>query len=94
RLLNVTDVLIYLDAIKFQFQDHPEVYNQFLDVMKEYKNHLIDLNAVIYRVAHLFFDHPQLIAGFNAFLPEGYRIEITSDGPALDLIAVTNSDGS
>ncbi|KAK0215617.1 paired amphipathic helix [Armillaria fumosa] len=94
RPLNMNDVLSYLDAIKFQFRDQPDVYNQFLDIMKEFKNQLIDIPSVIHRVSHLFFGHPQLITGFNAFLPAGCHIEITADGPTQGLITVTNTDGS
>jgi paired amphipathic helix protein Sin3a len=38
RPLNVTDALSYLDAVRSQFQDNPEVYNQFLDIMKDFKS--------------------------------------------------------
>lgn len=38
RQLNVTDALTYLDEVKAQFADQPDVYNQFLDIMKEFKN--------------------------------------------------------
>ena len=38
RPLNVTDALTYLDEVKIQFKDQPDVYNQFLDIMKEFKN--------------------------------------------------------
>lgn len=37
RPLNVTDALTYLDLVKNRFRERPEVYNQFLDVMKEFK---------------------------------------------------------
>lgn len=38
RPLNVTDALSYLDAVKGQFQHQSDVYNKFLDIMKEFKN--------------------------------------------------------
>lgn len=38
RPLNVMDALSYLDAVKNQFNDQPDVYNHFLDIMKEFKN--------------------------------------------------------
>jgi len=41
RPLNVTDALTYLDDVKVQFQDKPDVYNHFLDIMKEFKNELL-----------------------------------------------------
>lgn len=33
--LNVKDALSYLDQVKVQFADHPDVYNRFLDIMKD-----------------------------------------------------------
>jgi len=38
--LNVTDALSYLDAVKVQFQEQPDVYNHFLDIMKDFKSQL------------------------------------------------------
>ena len=38
RPLNVTDALSYLDAVKQQFNDKPDVYNHFLDIMKDFKS--------------------------------------------------------
>ena len=37
RMLNVTDALSYLDAVKQVFIDQPTVYNNFLDIMKDFK---------------------------------------------------------
>jgi histone deacetylase complex regulatory component SIN3 len=37
RPLNVKDALSYLDAVKTQFHDRPDVYNLFLDIMKDFK---------------------------------------------------------
>jgi paired amphipathic helix protein Sin3a len=38
RQLNVTDALSYLDAVKIKFHDRPDVYNVFLDIMKDFKS--------------------------------------------------------
>lgn len=38
RPLNVTDALSYLDAVKTQFAERPDVYNMFLDIMKDFKS--------------------------------------------------------
>jgi paired amphipathic helix protein Sin3a len=35
--LNVRDALGYLDLVRIQFQSQPEVYNRFLDIMKDFK---------------------------------------------------------
>lgn len=37
RQLNVKDALSYLDQVKVQFSESPGVYNQFLDIMKDFK---------------------------------------------------------
>ena len=43
RPLNVTDALSYLDAVKVQFYDKPDVYNHFLDIMKDFKSQMFVL---------------------------------------------------
>ena len=67
--LNVRDALSYLDQVKVQFTDHPDVYNRFLDIMKDFKSQAIDTPGVIERVSMLFRGQPSLIQGFNTFLP-------------------------
>ncbi|KAF4616526.1 hypothetical protein D9613_008571 [Agrocybe pediades] len=94
RPLNVSDALSYLDAVKVQFQDKPDVYNHFLDIMKEFKNEQIDTPGVIKRVSHLFNGHPSLIQGFNTFLPAGYRIECGVDSYDAGFITVTTPSGT
>ncbi|KAH7313522.1 hypothetical protein B0I35DRAFT_355937 [Stachybotrys elegans] len=71
----LNDALTYLDQVKVQFHDQPDVYNRFLDIMKDFKSQAIDTPGVIKRVSELFAGHPNLIQGFNTFLPPGYRIE-------------------
>ncbi|KAI0410070.1 hypothetical protein F4802DRAFT_543240 [Xylaria palmicola] len=71
----LNDALSYLDQVKVQFADQPDVYNKFLDIMKDFKSQTIDTPGVINRVSELFAGHPTLIQGFNTFLPPGYRIE-------------------
>jgi len=36
--LKVEDALSYLDKVKAQFGGQPQVYNDFLDIMKEFKS--------------------------------------------------------
>ncbi|KAJ1527236.1 hypothetical protein ONE63_008762 [Megalurothrips usitatus] len=74
--LKVEDALSYLDQVKFKFGNQPQVYNDFLDIMKEFKSQSIDTPGVIARVSDLFKGHPELIVGFNTFLPPGYKIEV------------------
>ena len=39
----------------------------------------IDTPGVIQRVSNLFKGHPELIVGFNTFLPPGYKIEVQAN---------------
>uniref|UniRef100_A0A8C9ZE01 Paired amphipathic helix protein Sin3a n=1 Tax=Sander lucioperca TaxID=283035 RepID=A0A8C9ZE01_SANLU len=71
--------LSYLDQVKLQFGNQPQVYNDFLDIMKEFKSQSIDTPGVINRVSQLFKGHPDLIMGFNTFLPPGYKIEVQTN---------------
>ena len=75
----LNDALSYLDQVKVQFADQPDVYNRFLDIMKDFKSGAIDTPGVIGRVSSLFAGNPDLIQGFNTFLPPGYRIECGMD---------------
>ncbi|KAI3945641.1 hypothetical protein MKW92_016759 [Papaver armeniacum] len=69
----------YLEAVKSRFQDHaPEKYEEFLEVLKSIKSQSLVRTAVA-RVKVLLEDHPDLIVGFNFFLPPGYTIP-TEDG--------------
>jgi paired amphipathic helix protein Sin3a len=104
------DALSYLDQVKIRFVDHPDVYNQFLDIMKDFKSQAyvplnaraasyfdygcsIDTPGVIGRVSSLFTGHPELIQGFNTFLPPGYHIECgAGDDP--NAIRVTTPMGT
>ncbi|KAI9280942.1 hypothetical protein BC943DRAFT_344353 [Umbelopsis sp. AD052] len=94
RPLNVRDALSYLDQVKVKFSDQPDVYNRFLDIMKDFKSQAIDTPGVIERVSTLFRGHPGLISGFNTFLPPGYRIECTVGSNDQDVIRVTTPTGT
>ncbi|ODQ49447.1 hypothetical protein PICMEDRAFT_23790, partial [Pichia membranifaciens NRRL Y-2026] len=90
--LNVKDALYYLDQVKLQFRNQTDVYNNFLDIMKDFKSQNIDTPGVIERVSSLFKGHPKLIDGFNTFLPQGFSIECsTSD---VNTIIVTTPLGT
>ncbi|KAM6503953.1 Paired amphipathic helix, partial [Amanita muscaria] len=67
RFISVTDGLRYLDEVKAQFHDKPETYRHFLDIMKEFRDGVVDTPGVIQRVSRLFYGNPNLIPGFNTF---------------------------
>ena len=48
-------------------------------ILQEFKSQSIDTPGVISRVSMLFKGHPELIVGFNTFLPPGYKIEVQTN---------------
>lgn len=81
--LTTNDALTYLKAVKDIFQDKRDKYDDFLEVMKDFKSQRIDTAGVIVRVKDLFKGHRDLILGFNTFLPKGYEITLTSEDEPL-----------
>ena len=66
--------VMYLDDVKREFIDKPDIYNEFLAVMKEFKSGGLDTVGVRSRVMELFRGHKKILAGFNAFLPPNCAI--------------------
>ncbi|KAF5394222.1 Paired amphipathic helix repeat-containing domain protein [Paragonimus heterotremus] len=76
--LKVEDALFYLDEVKERFAGQEAIYMDFLEVMREFKTQTIGTEVVIRRVRELFDGHPDLIEGFNNFIPQGYRMDAVS----------------
>lgn len=72
--LTTNDALLYLREVKHRFQHRKEVYDTFLDIMKDFKSQTIDIACVINKVKTLLRGHNDLILGFNTFLPKGSEI--------------------
>ncbi|XP_019445511.1 PREDICTED: paired amphipathic helix protein Sin3-like 4 isoform X1 [Lupinus angustifolius] len=77
--LTTNDALAYLKAVKDMFQDKKDKYDEFLEVMKDFKAQRLDTTGVIERVKELFKGNRDLILGFNTFLPKGYEITLPLD---------------
>ncbi|KAM0682091.1 Paired amphipathic helix protein Sin3a [Mitosporidium daphniae] len=76
--INKNDAMVYLEQVRSQFLDQPEIYGKFLDIMKDFKAHAITTDLVIERVTYLFRGYPHLVEGFNAFIPEEHRFRMSS----------------
>ncbi|KAL8171572.1 hypothetical protein V2J09_023376 [Rumex salicifolius] len=77
--LTTDDALHYLKQVKEMFQNQREKYDQFLDVMKDFKAQRLNTEGVIGKVKELFKGHNHLIYGFNTFLPKGYEITLDDE---------------
>ena len=69
------DALHYLDQVKAESSDELEIYNEFLRIMKSYKNAQIGTPKVIKSVSALLAGYPQLLYGFT-FILSRYAIEV------------------
>ncbi|EFJ52117.1 hypothetical protein VOLCADRAFT_56211 [Volvox carteri f. nagariensis] len=76
--LTTNDALSYLREVKNRFADQKDVYDTFLEIMKEFKAAKIDTTGVIHKVKQLFKGHRELILGFNTFLPRVRSSHATS----------------
>ncbi|KAI3670024.1 hypothetical protein L6452_41600 [Arctium lappa] len=73
------DALTYLKEVKDMFHDQIEIYDMFLDVLKDFQAQRIDTTGVIARVKELFEGHNNLIFGFSTFLPKRYGSTVIDD---------------
>ena len=73
------DALEFLERVRDIFTDRPFIYNSFLAVMSEFKEQTINTDGVVDRVKLLFKGYPDLLTGFNLFLPPANRIRVDAE---------------
>jgi histone deacetylase complex regulatory component SIN3 len=56
---------IYLEQVRVEFQDKPQVFQQFLDMLRSYNNGEIDVQGIVLLVRMLFDGHPELVRRFE-----------------------------
>jgi len=60
----------YVNKIKNRFQDRPEIYKQFLEILQTYQREQKPIQDVYSQVTSLFHTAPDLLEDFKQFLPE------------------------
>ncbi|PWA54679.1 paired amphipathic helix protein Sin3-like 2 [Artemisia annua] len=70
------EALAYVHEVRNTFNENPEKYQMFLDVMKDLGESRIDTIGAIARVKELFKDHTNLLIGFYAFVPDSVIINV------------------
>ncbi|EIN03732.1 hypothetical protein PUNSTDRAFT_55996 [Punctularia strigosozonata HHB-11173 SS5] len=75
--LSVNDALRYLDQVRSALYDQPDVHQRFLMIFKDFRDAVISTSTCMTRMGELFITsgHPELIDGFNTFLPSGYAVQ-------------------
>ena len=66
----------YIVHVKKAYEDKPQVYSSFIGLLQEFHSKKVDELATIHRVVALFKTRPDLVLGFNEFLPPGYSIHM------------------
>ena len=65
----------FLHNVRTAFAAEPQAHERFMHVMTSFQEGRLGTVEVMERVAVLLADRPALLAAFNTFLPEGYRVE-------------------
>ncbi|KAK1299218.1 Paired amphipathic helix protein Sin3-like 6 [Acorus calamus] len=97
KMMTMDDALAYAKTVRDIFHDKKDKYEEFLQVLKDFKAHIIDNVGVVSRVKELFKGHRDLILGFITFLPKGYKItlppedELPCEKNHVELEEATNS---
>ncbi|OMJ92886.1 hypothetical protein SteCoe_4218 [Stentor coeruleus] len=66
----------YLTLVRNKFRDQASKYEEFLTIMKGFKEQKLDTESVCKRVQELFKGHRHLLVEFNKLIPSNYRINV------------------
>uniref|UniRef100_A0A0D9X6W8 Histone deacetylase interacting domain-containing protein n=1 Tax=Leersia perrieri TaxID=77586 RepID=A0A0D9X6W8_9ORYZ len=73
----LVDAQRYILTIKNKFRNHsPEKYHEFLNIFKDFSMERIGTDTVTARVKILFRGYPDLLDGFNKYMPRSMKIII------------------
>lgn len=70
---DLTDAMIFLNRIKEEYSDNLQVYDNFLETMRDFRFEKIDAEEVCKAVRILFKDKQYLIKLFDEYLPHHLR---------------------
>ncbi|KAI5238636.1 hypothetical protein E4T43_07237 [Aureobasidium subglaciale] len=94
---NMDEALAYLDKIQTRYATQPEIYEAFLDIMKDLKKGAISPPDAVAHVSMLFEDDAELTKDFQQFIMQqsGAFPDITSSAetkktPSLDQVTKSN----
>lgn len=91
--LSVEDAVSFVQMVKDAFKERqPDKYHLFIRIMDDFKNQRIGVAEVASSAKALFQDTPDLVLGFNAFLPKSHWIQVGLDELASRFIRDVNLD--
>ena len=75
RAMELEQALSYLVNMKKRFEDDPDTFDKFLNILDSYQQGQREVKEVWDEVSVLFAEHPDLIKDFTYFLPDGLKKE-------------------
>ncbi|PUZ50656.1 hypothetical protein GQ55_6G075800 [Panicum hallii var. hallii] len=66
--------LRFLATMQRELANETHKYNEFIDVMGQFKNGRMDAASLVEYVTVLLAGHPDLLRGFDEFVPMDYKI--------------------
>ncbi|AES81182.2 putative transcription regulator Others family [Medicago truncatula] len=88
---SMKDALAFVKGVEVEFEDKGDKYDEFLNVMNDFKTLRIDAEGAKARLDELFKEHRHLIMRFNSltlkgshFTKHGYETEEEEDMEILD----------
>ncbi|CAL5003193.1 unnamed protein product [Urochloa decumbens] len=78
------DALRFVAAVKREFAGEPDKYQEFLAVLREFRRGSLDIASAMDSFQVVLHGHPELIRGFNAFLPKRGGLEEEQQGGDAD----------
>ncbi|KAM6486100.1 prion-inhibition and propagation-domain-containing protein [Trichoderma sp. SZMC 28011] len=67
--VDFNEALAYVDKVKIRFHSRPIMYKYFLDILQTYQRDMLPIREVHDSLTKLFESEPDLMEGFNQFLP-------------------------
>ncbi|KAG0438037.1 Paired amphipathic helix protein Sin3b [Dictyocoela muelleri] len=71
--LDLSDAMIFMKKVKDEFTNEPSIYDQFLELMRDFKQCKITAKCVVKAASNMFKNRPILCNSFSDFLPPNLR---------------------
>ncbi|KAK0607135.1 hypothetical protein LWI29_009901 [Acer saccharum] len=72
-------VCAYMKTVQERLGDKSDSYVKFTVFLRDFKARRVDIESLGIQIKNLFEGYPDLILGFNMFLPDGYKISLDDD---------------
>ncbi|KAJ3452809.1 sin3b-related [Anaeramoeba flamelloides] len=72
--LELASAMDYLKRVSIKFRNEPFKYQEFLSVLRSYKENEIGLLSMVLRIMEIFSNQHSLLSGFKQFLPVSLQL--------------------